>query len=97
MGAGGRAFKLFKLSAAAVLLLLLPGTARAETTNVQTETFSMAGAAQSWTVPAHVIEATFSLRGGSGGSGAGQSFTPKPLGGLGAHLTATLPLSPGAT
>ena len=46
------------------------------------------GAAQYWTVPAGVTQATFTLYGGAGEGGAG--------GGSGAEVTGTLPVTPGS-
>lgn len=54
--------------------------------------FAYTGAVQTWQVPPGVTEATFTLVGQSGASGAG----PVPaLGGQGAELRATLPVIPG--
>jgi hypothetical protein len=53
-------------------------------------TFTETGAAQTWTVPAGVTSATFTLYGAEGG--ASDSDVP---GGLGAKVTATLPVTAG--
>ena len=58
-----------------------------------TETFSFTGAAQTWTVPAGVTEATFDLLRGAGS--AGRVVTPPSAAGLGARATATIPVTPG--
>jgi hypothetical protein len=55
-------------------------------------TFSYTGAAQSWTVPDGVSQATFEVHGAQGGSsGGGQA------GGLGGKASATIALTPGDT
>jgi len=57
-----------------------------------TETFNFTGAAQTWTVPRGISEATFDLYGAPGGGGGGR-FTP----GLGGRATATIPVITGAS
>jgi hypothetical protein len=59
-------------------------------------TFASTGAAQAWTVPAGVTSATFDLYGAAGGDSGGFSFAHAP-GGHGAHMQATLGVTPGAT
>ena len=54
------------------------------------------GSPQAWVVPAGVAEATFDLYGAAGGASGGASYGHAP-GGAGAHLTATLPVTPGET
>jgi hypothetical protein len=76
------------LATTAALTALLAAPAAATT-----ETFNFTGAAQTWTVPAGVIEATFDLHGASGGG-----FAPgatRFLAGLGGRATATIPVAPG--
>jgi hypothetical protein len=73
------------LAPATVALATLAFAAPAPAT---TETFNYTGAAQTWTVPAGVTEATFDLYGAQGAQGAGP-------GGLGGRATATIPLRPG--
>jgi hypothetical protein len=68
-----------------VVLAALPGGASAATV---TETFDFTGAAQTWTVPAGVDEATFDVYGAQGGSYS-------PTGGLGGRATATIAVTPG--
>jgi hypothetical protein len=58
-------------------------------------TFTVTGAAQSWTPPAGVSAATVILDGASGGAGAGISFSPHEPGGNGATVTATIPVMAG--
>jgi hypothetical protein len=59
-----------------------------------TETFNFTGAAQTWTVPAGVTEATFDLYGAQGGGSSDSSaFAP----GFGGRATATLFVTPGAS
>jgi Putative Ig domain len=61
------------------------------TGNLATVTCGYTGAAQSWTVPQGVTQATFTLYGAEGGaSSTGES------GGLGAEVTASLAVSPGS-
>ncbi|WP_166376057.1 Ig domain-containing protein [Aeromicrobium phragmitis] len=59
--------------------------------------FAHTGGEQFWTVPAGVTQATVTLRGASGGAGAGSSFTPNPPGGAGAEVVATIPVTAGTT
>ena len=81
------------------------GTAQAATTTctpsgaVQecTVTFEFSGAAETWTVPAGVTQATFDLYGAQGGGGGGDRFTRPGSGGLGSEATATLSVTPGTT
>ena len=54
-------------------------------------TFDYTGAAQNWTVPAEVTQATFTLYGATGGT---QSVIDA-AGGLGAEVIGTLPVTPG--
>jgi hypothetical protein len=56
--------------------------------------FEYTGAAQTWTVPAGVTEATFDLYGAEGG---GRLAVPARQGGLGGWAGATLPVQPGST
>ena len=70
------------------LAFVLPATAAAAT-----KTFAYTGAAQTWTVPTGVTEATFDLYGAQGG-GFGATTAP----GLGGRARATTPTaSPRAT
>jgi hypothetical protein len=55
--------------------------------------FEYTGAAQTWTVPAGVTEATFALAGAGGGQVRDSSGSWE--GGAGARVTATLPVTPG--
>ena len=59
-----------------------------------TETFSVTGAAQTWTVPAGVTSATFDLYGASGGGDASPTATAFRRG-LGGRATATIAVTPG--
>jgi hypothetical protein len=59
-----------------------------------TETFNFTGAAQTWTVPAGLTEATFDLYGAQGGGIPGD---PLFLPGLGGRATATIAVTPGAS
>jgi hypothetical protein len=64
-----------------------------------TVTCSYTGAAQYWTVPAGVTQATFTLYGGSGGAGTGPpeggpAATDGGPGGLGADVTGTMRVKP---
>jgi Glycine rich protein len=59
----------------------------------ETVTFCFTGAAQTWTVPAGVTSATFSVSGAQGGGGAGNAIAA----GLGGRAVATLVVAPGAT
>jgi hypothetical protein len=68
-------------------------------------TFNFTGAAQTWTVPAGVTQATFDLYGaqggGTGGSPSCAAAPPPPgcafAGGLGGRATATIGVTPGAS
>jgi len=63
-------------------------------------TFSYTGAPEAWVVPAGVTSAVFDLYGGQGGNVAAGSYgdsLPGGAGGEGAHVQATLGLTPGAT
>ena len=62
------------------------------TAGTTTCTFAYTGAAQSWTVPTGVTQATFDVFGAQGGS----EPTGKP-GGLGGEATATIAVNPGDT
>jgi hypothetical protein len=91
----------------AVTLLFTPagaGTAQAATTTCDyttspptcTTTFTYTGAAQSWTVPSGVTQATFVVDGAQGS--AGRLFGGiQGTGGLGGRVRATLTVSPGQT
>jgi hypothetical protein len=60
-----------------------------------TDTFCFTGGSQTWTVPAGVSQATFTLYGGQGGQAAAPAPpTPAPPG-VGGGLTATLPVAAG--
>jgi hypothetical protein len=59
-------------------------------------TFNYTGGAETWSVPAGVTSATFQLVGGPGGQSGGLSFPHLP-GGMGARVTADMPLTPGTT
>jgi hypothetical protein len=76
-----------KIFVVLLLAFALPAGAWADTAS-----FSYTGAVQSWTVPAGVNSATFTL---SGGSGADYDPGYGGLGGNGARVTATLPVVPG--
>src|SRR5262245_53622465 len=64
-------------------------------------TFNYTGAAEAWVVPAGVTSAVFDVYGGQGGSVAAGATAggnvPGGAGGEGAHVQATLALTPGAT
>jgi hypothetical protein len=66
---------------------------------VTTCTFTYTAGAQTWTVPAGVKSATFTLYGGEGGTAVGGTINSVPVpggpGGLGAQVTGTLPVTPG--
>ncbi len=76
------------LACAAVTVVGASASAAPVDPTPQTLTFNHTGAAQSWTVPDDVVEATFDLYGGQG-AGEGK-------GGLGGRVTATLPVTPGS-
>ena len=89
----------------AVALLFTPagaGTAQAATTTCDyttspptcTTTFTYTGAAQSWTAPSGVTQATFVVDGAQGGTGQLAGGT-QGTGGLGARAQARLTVSPG--
>jgi Ca2+-binding RTX toxin-like protein len=59
-----------------------------------TETFNFTGAAQTWTVPRAITDATFDLYGAAGGGFPGGTFTGPSLGG---QATATIAVTPGAS
>ncbi len=64
--------------------------------DIFTCTYTFTGAAQSWTVPSGITQATFDLYGAQGS--AGQLISDvQGAGGLGARAQATLAVSPGAT
>ena len=100
MGAVTRWFCLTKASVSAgtrriglaVSTLLLGMLAFAAPASATTETFNYTGAAQTWTVPAGVTEATFDLYGAQGHGGC-CPFSAFP-GGLGGRATATIPSPP---
>ena len=82
---------------------LLPGPAVADAPpvcaqNVSTVTclYFFSGAAQSFVVPEGVESIAVSASGAQGGAGAPTS-SPKPAGGEGARVQATLPVTPGQT
>jgi hypothetical protein len=60
-----------------------------------TVTFAETGAAQTWTVPAGVTSATFTVEGAAGGNGVLIGGGTAALGGLGAEVQATLGLGSG--
>jgi hypothetical protein len=60
-------------------------------------TFSYTGAAEAWVVPAGVTSAVFDVYGGAGGSLASMLAVTGGPGGRGAHVQATVALTPGAT
>jgi hypothetical protein len=60
-----------------------------------TVTFCYTGGAQTWTVPAGVKSATFTVFGAAGG--VSNAFTTPPPGGLGGKAVATIALVPGST
>ena len=102
-----KAAALAPLAAAAGLLVAVApaGPAGASTGcvtagKVTTCTFTFTGGAQTWTVPAGVHSATFTLYGAEGGTAVGGTINsipvPGAVGGLGAQVTGTLPLTPGA-
>src|SRR6516164_3479546 len=103
-----KAAALAPLAAAAGLLIAVApaGPAGASTGcvtagKVTTCTFTFTGGAQTWTVPAGVRSATFTLYGAEGGTAVGGTINsipvPGAVGGLGAQVTGTLPLTPGTT
>jgi hypothetical protein len=57
-------------------------------------TFAFTGASQSWTVPAGVHRATFTVDGAQGGDIRDEQNAVRGPGGLGARAVATLPVSP---
>ena len=75
------------LAATAALTIVLAAPASATT-----ETFNFTGAAQTWTVPSGVIEATFDLHGAQGRPTFGVGDP-----GLGGRATATIAVSSGAS
>jgi hypothetical protein len=75
-------------SALAAGMLALAAAASAATV-----TFNYTGAAQTWTVPAGVTEATFDLYGAQGADGGGDPYAP----GLGGRATATIAVAPRAS
>ena len=79
----------------AVSTLLLGMLAFAAPASATTETFNYTGAAQTWTVPAGVTEATFDLYGAQGHGGC-CPFSAFP-GGLGGRATATIPVTAGTS
>ena len=102
-----KAAALAPLAAAAGLLVAVApaGPAGASTGcvtagKVTTCTFTFTGGAQTWTVPAGVHSASFTLYGAEGGTAVGGTINsipvPGAVGGLGAQVTGTLPLTPGA-
>ncbi|MFN8491594.1 MAG: hypothetical protein U0350_28610 [Caldilineaceae bacterium] len=62
-----------------------------------TITFAYTGAAETWTVPAGVTQATFDLYGAQGGAGGGNQSVRPGSGGLGGEAKATLSVTAGAT
>jgi len=62
-------------------------------------TFTFTGGAQTWTVPAGIHSATFTLYGAEGGTAVGGIINSVPVpgavGGLGADVTGTLAVTPG--
>jgi Glycine rich protein len=106
---GGRLRRGLGLPAAATLALfggfggalVLAGSAGADPAPVCagttcTVTYDYTGAAQNWTVPAGVTQASVTLDGASGGTGASSDFPPSAPAGEGAQLVATIPVTPGA-
>jgi hypothetical protein len=92
----GLRFGLLGLFVGSVMLTLLVGSSAAAPVcggGTCTETFAFTGAAQTWTVPTGVTQATFDAYGAEGG-GTSPGFAQ---GGRGGHATADLTLSPGAT
>ena len=77
----------------AVPTLGLGMLALAAPASATTDTFSYTGAAQTWTVPAGVTEATFDLYGAQGDGDAGSVFDP----GLGGQATATIAVTAGTS
>src|SRR5918994_7309686 len=83
---------------AAVALVAVSPAARAVHTTCQPSgsqvvcTFSYTGAAQSWTVPEGVTQATFDVYGAGGGGASTRSF-----GGRGGEAKATISVTPGET
>jgi len=65
--------------------------------NTATVTCPFTGAAQSWTVPAAVTQATFTVDGAQGGSAYPLGSNPAQPGGKGATVTVTLRVTRGAT
>jgi hypothetical protein len=61
-----------------------------------TVTFAETGAAQTWTVPAGVTSATFTVDGAAGGNGTLTGGGTPAVGGVGAEVQATLGLGSGA-
>jgi hypothetical protein len=79
----------------AVSTLALGMLALAAPASAATVTFNYTGAAQTWTVPAGVTEATFDLYGAQGHGGC-CPFSEFP-GGLGGRATATIPVTAGTS
>jgi Ca2+-binding RTX toxin-like protein len=86
--AGGRA-TLGRRAAIAIATATLAMLALAAPASAITETFNYTGAAQTWTVPLWVTEATFDLYGAQGGE-TGGCCNP----GLGGRATATIAVTP---
>ena len=79
--------------AAAALGLAVSGQAQAATV---TDTFKATHGAQSWTVPPGVTSVTFDVYGAAGEPAEGQEVGTSPTpGGTGAHVQATLAVTPG--
>ena len=78
---------------AALAVVGLSTLALAAPAAATTETFNFTGAAQTWTVPAGVTEATFDLYGAQGGGHPGEQ--PLFRAGLGGRATATIAVTSG--
>jgi len=82
------------LTAVSVVIAATGALSSTATAATKTETFDYTGAAQTWTVPPGITEATFDLYGAQGaGFAATSEFAP----GLGGRATATITLTPGAS
>ncbi len=90
------------LPVAAALALPVPPTGNAPVVHAGTVPpvvveFDFTGAAQTWTVPAGVSEATFDVFGAQGGSGNIEQGPEGHPGGLGGRATATIAVTAGST
>ena len=73
--------RMLAVRAALAMAAALGGLALAAPASAKTRTFNYTGAAQTWTVPAGVTQATFDLFGAQGGGNLGSSIFAPGLGG----------------